>query len=214
MAAIPSQRDAGRSCEADAVDAFEIGDGVRAAVLVEGASDRAALEAVAQLDGRDLAGEGVAIVAIGGATNILHYLTVYGPRGRDLRLAGLCDAGEERAFRRRLARAGYDRARPGANEFGLFVCHLDLEDELIRALGVDAVERVIAQEGELTSLRIMQRQPAQRGRPVEQQLRRFIGTRSGRKIRYGQLLVAALQPEQVPSPLRGALDWVSHRLPS
>ena len=34
---------------------------------------------------------------------------------------------------------------------------------------------------------MFQRQPAQRERPVEAQLRRFMGTRSLRKIRYGRL---------------------------
>jgi hypothetical protein len=198
----------------DATDA--IPDDVRAVVLVEGLSDRAALQALATKSGRDLADDGVAVVAIGGATNIARYLALYGPEGRDLLLAGLCDAGEERAFRRRLTRAGLgdDLTRARMEQLGFFVCDLDLEDELIRALGVDAVERVIEQQGELASLRIMQRQPAQRGRTAEQQLRRFIGTRSGRKIRYGQLLVEALAPDQVPAPLVGVLDWVRSRLPT
>jgi hypothetical protein len=198
------------------VDAIEVGDDVRAVVLVEGLSDRAALQALATMMGRDLVGDGVVVVAIGGATNISRYLALYGPEGRDLLLAGLCDAGEERAFRRRLARAGFgdDLTRARMEQLGFFVCDLDLEDELIRALGVDAVEAVIEQQGELASLRIMQRQPAQRGRTAEQQLRRFIGTRSGRKIRYGQLLVEALEPDQVPAPLVGVLDWVRSRLPT
>ena len=168
------------------------------------------------MTGRDLAGDGVAIVAIGGATNIARYLALYGPDGRDLLLAGLCDAGEERAVpaRPRRARASATTSHVSRWKLGFFVCDLDLEDELIRALGVEAVERVIEQQGELASLRIMQRQPAQRGRTAEQQLRGFIGTRSGRKIRYGQLLVEALQPEQVPAPLAGVLDWVGSRLPS
>jgi hypothetical protein len=198
----------------DEIDA--IADHVRSVVLVEGLSDQAALQALATITGRDLVGDGVAIVAIGGATNIARYLTLYGPQGRGLLVAGLCDAGEERAFRRGLTRAGFgdDLTRARVEQLGFFVCDLDLEDELIRALGVDAVERVIEQQGELASLRIMQRQPAQRGRTAEQQLRRFIGTRSGRKIRYGQLLVEALEPEQVPAPLVGVLDWVRSRLPT
>jgi hypothetical protein len=193
-----------------------IGDGVRAVVLVEGRSDRAALEALATSTGHDLAGDDVAIVDIGGATNISRYLALYGPGGRDLQVAGLCDVGEERAFRRGLARAGLggDLTREQMEGLGFFVCDLDLEDELIRALGVETVERVIAEQGELASLRIMQRQPAQRGRTAEQQLRRFIGTRSGRKIRYGRLLVEALERDQVPAPLTGVLDWVRSVLPS
>jgi Overcoming lysogenization defect protein-like, TOPRIM domain len=202
------------TCEADRVAA--IGDGVRAVVLVEGHSDRAALEELARKSGRDLDAEGVAIVAIGGATNISRFLALYGPQGHDLVVAGLCDVGEARSFQRGLARAGFghDITREEMEDLGFFVCDLDLEDELIRALGVSAVEHVIEQQGELASLRIMQRQPAQRGRTVEEQLRRFMGTRSRRKIRYGQLLVAALHPDDVPRPLAGVLDWVGSRLPS
>ena len=78
----------------------------RAIVLVEGLSDRNAVEALAERLGRDLAAEGVVVVPIGGAQAIGRYLDRYGPRGLDLRLAGLVDAGEEREFRRGLERAG------------------------------------------------------------------------------------------------------------
>ena len=39
----------------------------RAVILVEGVSDQRAVEGVAELRGRDLAAEGVAVVPIGGA---------------------------------------------------------------------------------------------------------------------------------------------------
>ena len=78
----------------------------RAVVLVEGVSDRVAVQTLAELRGRDLDAEGVAVVPIGGAQAIGRYLNLYGPRGLGLRLAGLCDAGEEREFRRGLERAG------------------------------------------------------------------------------------------------------------
>ena len=81
------------------------------------------------------------------------------------------------------------------------MCDADLEDELIRALGTEAVERVVAETGELRALRTFQRQPAQRGRPPAAQLRRFLGTRSGRKIHYGRALVDALDLGDVPRPL-------------
>ena len=48
---------------------------------------------------------------------------------------------------------------------GFFVCEADLEDELIRALGPDAVEAVVEAHGELGSFRTLQKQPAWRGRP-------------------------------------------------
>lgn len=42
----------------------------RTVVLVEGVSDKSAIEALAERRGRNLAAEGISIVAMGGATNI------------------------------------------------------------------------------------------------------------------------------------------------
>jgi hypothetical protein len=53
----------------------------------------------------------------------------------------------------------------------------DLEGELIRALGLTAVERVLDAEGELASFRRFHDQLAQRGRDLHAQLRRFLGPR-------------------------------------
>jgi hypothetical protein len=185
-------------------------DPIRAAILVEGLSDRAAVEALAIRRGRDLDSEDVAVVAMGGATNVSHFLNLYGPTGLDLVLAGLCDKAEEKDFIRAIERAGIgshiDRA--AMESLGFYVCEADLEEELIRALSVPAVERVIESQGELGSFRILQRQPAQRTRSVEDQLRRFIGTKSGRKIRYGRLMVEALDLDRVPRPLDAVLGHV------
>jgi hypothetical protein len=181
-----------------------------AIVLVEGVSDQAAVTTLAARHGRDLSGEGVFVVPMGGATNIGHFLAVFGPRGFGVRLAGLCDEGEEPAFRRGLERAGLapGPGRSGLERLGFFVCVTDLEDELIRALGVAATEQLIQEQGELGSFRTFAKQPAQRARPREKQLRRFLGTRSGRKIRYGQVLAGALDLTQVPRPLAGVLARV------
>jgi len=75
---------------------------LRAVILVEGRSDQMAVEALAERRERDLAADGVFVVPIGGATNIGHFLEVFGPGGAGVRLAGLCDVGEEAAFRRAL----------------------------------------------------------------------------------------------------------------
>ena len=91
---------------------------------------------------------------------------------------------------------------------GFFVCSEDLEDELIRAVGTDGVVQAVATQGELPSFRALQKQPAHRGRAVEQQLHRFLGSRSGRKSRYARLLVDVLEPGRVPAPLEGALARV------
>jgi hypothetical protein len=185
-------------------------DAAEAVVLVEGASDAAALTALALRHDRDLAAERVAVVPIGGAQSIGRFLVRFGPAGANLRLAGLCDVGEERDFRRGLERAGLgtDLSRADLERLGFFVCVVDHEDELVRALGVDRVEAVVEAEGELGSFRTLQKQPAQRDRPHDAQLRRFFGSGSGRKIRYARLLVEALDLDEVPRPLDGVLAHV------
>ncbi len=175
----------------------------RAVVLVEGISDQCALEVLAERRGRDLGAEGIAVVPIGGAQSIGRFLDRFGPAGLDVRLAGLCDAGEEGDFRRGLERAGLgsDLTRVGMEQLGFYVCVKDLEDELIRALGAAAVERVAVAQGDLGAFRTLQKQPAWQGRTVEEQLRRWMGSGGRRKIRYARLLVDALDLAQVPRPL-------------
>ena len=183
-------------------------DGARAVVVVEGESDRTALLTLARRLGRDLESERVEVVALGGATNVGRFLEGLGPPGPGL--AGLYDAAEERYFRRGLERGGHgpvaDRDR--LEELGFFACEPDLEGELIRALGPEGVETVIDANGELPSLRLLQRQPAQRTQTVEQQLHRFLGTRSGRKSLYAAALVEALDQARVPRPLLAVLERV------
>jgi hypothetical protein len=135
---------------------------------------------------------------------------MFGPEGLDVRLAGLCDAAEESDFRHGLERAGFGSglSHTDMEELGFYVCVADLEDELIRSLGAAAVEEVIHAEGELESFRGFQRQPAWQRRTQEEQLRRFFGTRGGRKIRCVPLLVGALDLSRVPRPLDGVLAHV------
>jgi uncharacterized protein (DUF2384 family) len=91
---------------------------------------------------------------------------------------------------------------------GFYVCVADLEEELIRSLGVAAVEEVADAQGDLGSFRTLQKQAAWHGRPVEDQLRRFMGSGGRRKIRYARLLVDALDLTRVPPPLDGVLAHV------
>jgi hypothetical protein len=179
------------------------GIGPRAVVLVEGVSDRYALEALARRRGRDLGSEGIAVVSMGGSKNIGRFLSRYGPEG-------LCDEGEEGDFRYALERAGLgsNLTRGDLERLGFYVCVADLEDELIRALGAPAVERVIDDRGELGPFRTFQRQPEWRSRSHEDQLRRFMGAGSGRKIRTAAPLVDALDLHRVPRPLDGVLAHV------
>jgi hypothetical protein len=187
---------------------------IRTVVLVEGVSDKLALETLAVRRGRDLEADGISVVSLGGAQAIGRFLESLGRDGndgRDVRLAGLCDAGEEPDFRRALERAGRgsDLTRDGLERLGFFVCVADLEDELIRALGTDAVERVVAAQGELGSFRTLQKQAAWRDRPHVEQLRRFMGSGGSRKIRYAQLLVEAVDLARVPKPLDGVLTYAA-----
>jgi hypothetical protein len=175
----------------------------RAVVLVEGISDRIAVEALAERRGRDLAAEGVAVLPIGGAQAIGRFLDRFGPSGLDVRLAGLCDAAEEGEFRRGLERAGLgsNLTRADMERLGFYVCVADLEDELIRALGAAAVEEVVRAHGDLGPFRTLQKQPAWQGRATEEQLRRFMGSGGRRKTRYARFLVEALDLTRVPRPL-------------
>jgi hypothetical protein len=182
----------------------------RAVVLVEGDSDRVALHTLAERCGRHLAGEGIEVAPMGGITNTRAFASHYGPRGLGIPLAGLYDAPEEAKLRHGLAAAGLGGALEpdGLAALGFFACSVDLEDELIRALGVDAVEAVIEKAGEATALRLLAGMPAQRDWTRTAVLRRFLGARSGRKARYAALLVGALQPGRVPEPLAALLARV------
>ena len=186
-----------------------VGLDASAIVLVEGVSDRVALETLAARRGRDLDAEGVSVLPIGGAHAIGNVLRLIRAQAHEARLAGLCDAGEERGFRHALERAGLgsNLSRESMEEFGFYVCEVDLEDELIRALGAAAVEEVLARNGDLGSFRTFQRQLQWQGRPTESQLRRFFGSSAG-KIKYARLLVEALDLTRVPRPLDGVLAHV------
>lgn len=183
---------------------------LRGVVLVEGPSDQAAVLTVARRAGRDLAGEGVSVVAMGGAQAIGRFWDAYGPQGRNIVRGGLCDVAEEPNFRRGLQRGGCDVpvTDAGMEALGFFVCTTDLEDEMIRALGTVTVLRIIADQNESEAFQTFQRQPAWRERPIADQLGRFMGTRSGRKIRYGSVLAEALDLAQVPRPLHRLLAHI------
>lgn len=172
-------------------------DDAAAIVLVEGISDQIAVETAAVRRGRDLPAERVVIVPIGGAHAISRVVTGLSPLSGRVRLAGLCDLHEERMFRRAL----------GAAHVG--VCVVDLEDELIRAVGAEAVEALFDAQGDLGSFRSLQSQPAWRGRAPEAQMRRFLGSGSRRKLRYARLLVeAAVGRDALPDPFDALLTAV------
>jgi len=91
----------------------------------------------------------------------------------------------------------------------VYVCVDDLEDELIRAVGTTAIEALFDAQGDLASFRSFRNQPAWRGRELDAQMRRFLGSGARRKLRYAQLLArAAAERDALPPPLDALLTAV------
>ncbi|HWL43214.1 MAG TPA: TOPRIM nucleotidyl transferase/hydrolase domain-containing protein [Ilumatobacter sp.] len=163
-----------------------------AMILVEGISDQIAVEALAARRGRDLVEERIAVVPIGGAQAIARFR-----RDHPGVAVALCDAAEQEWFLRVLAPAD------------VFTCTPDLEGELIRAVGVDAIRAILDEQGDLRRFTTLQKQAAWNDQPAEAQLRRFFGAGARRKLRYARLLVdAAVDVDRVPAPLDGVLGAV------
>jgi len=179
-------------------------------VLVEGESDRRALAALARRLGHDLAASGADVVPMDGITNLRHHLAELDARPAPPRVLGLFDVGEQAHVARMLTAAGRGPADSAAEleALGFFACRLDLEDELIRAAGADVIEGVLAEHRDLARFRTFQRQPYQRDRPIEAQLRRFAGTAAGRKTWFAADVVEVLPLERTPQPMRRLLDAV------
>ena len=148
---------------------------------------------------RSLEAERVAVVAMGGYGNLPRALEQH----RNVRLAGLYDAGVERHFLRALNCVDHDELEHA----GFYACTRDLEDELTRALGPDELQRVLGEQGELRAFETYRKQPAHRDRPLEEQLHGFMWNR---KQRYAVLLVEELQLDRVPRPLDGVLAHISN----
>ena len=114
--------------------------------LVEGKSDRIALEVIA----RRVNDGPLMVVPIGGAHAAANAIRGILGDSPNEHLIGLVDIRERHVFEAVLPE--------------VFVCDRDLEDELIRALGEDAALNVLKDQGELASFRTLQKQPAQRDR--------------------------------------------------
>jgi hypothetical protein len=175
---------------------------IRLLVLVEGDSDANAVRALADLLGCDLRLHHIQICSAGGVTNFSSLLREYARAHPSGRFCGMYDLAEQRHVRRALIHAAIPiTAQDRLESFGFFACTADLEEELIRALGAEAVERVLEAQGELVSFRRFQAMPQHRLTPVDQQLRRFLGTRATRKIRSARRLVERLDIDRLPRPL-------------
>ncbi|MDY7086144.1 MAG: ATP-dependent endonuclease [Actinomycetota bacterium] len=184
--------------------ALERVPGASTLVLVEGVSDQIAVEVLAARSGVDLTADRVVVLPIGGAHALSRFARRFGPLGDNLRLLGLCDAGEEAVFVRGLAEAGVGAAHNRAElaELGFFVCDEDLEDELIQAVYEERVVELIESQGDLRPLRSLQSQPAWRDQELHAQLRRFFGSGASRKLRYARLLAENVEPGRLPHPLQ------------
>ena len=183
--------------------------GTGCVVLVEGRSDVAALRVLARRLG--LGSPSIEVVSMEGVTNVARHLAAVAADPARPAVVGLCDAPEVRFVVGALRRRGHDVAtRDDLAAHGFHVCDDDLEDELIRAVGVDVVVDVVAAQGELPRLETFRRQPAQRDRPLHDQLHRFAGTTSGRKARFAAALAEQVALDRVPAPLRLVLE-AAHR---
>ena len=183
---------------------------LRAVVLVEGNSDRVALHTLAERRGRDLAAEGVEVVAMGGITNTRAFASRYGPHGLGVPLAGLYDAAEEAKLRHGLAAAGL--APPSSLTGRRGWASTSVRRTWRTSSSARSASRPSRpssrRRARHSSLRLLAGMPAQRDWTREAVLRRFLGVGSGRKARYAALLVDALEPGQVPEPLAAVLARV------
>lgn len=186
---------------------------MRTVVVVEGATDKLALTVAARRLGRDIEAEEIAITPIGGAHAITRFLAQLAAEQPRIRIAGMCDEGEEVVFRTALERAGFGSglSRSELERLGFFVCSADLEDELIRAIGTEAISRLTELEGDVQAWYTFQRQPAWQGQAAHQQFRRFIRSVSNRNARYIRAILEALDPAQLPRPLQMLLAHVELR---
>jgi hypothetical protein len=180
----------------------------RVVVLVEGRSDVAVVRVL--LDRRppeELVG--VEVVSMEGVTNIERHLSRLEATAPAADVTGLCDVAEAGFLVRALQRRGHAVSGPAdLPRHGFFVCDVDLEDELIRAVGPQAVADALADLGDEGRFVTFRQQPEWRDRPLHDQLRRFAGSRSGRKELLAGALAARLDPTNLPTPLRGIVDRV------
>lgn len=178
-------------------------------VLVEGVSDQIALVTLAARRGVSLQDRGVLALPSGGATSMAKYLIQLADDPRALGIACLCDAAEAPAIRRAISTAGLaagGEGNPQGRFIGLFVCVDDLEDELIRAVGVGRATAVIESQGDLRSLEKLMMQPEWRSEQPDRQIRRFIGSGAGRKLRYARLFADEIDLDCLPDPLEALLE--------
>lgn len=181
---------------------------IRKVVLLEGVSDIAAVTAVAAT--RSIVLDHVQLVDLGGVTNVRRELSEFHRGSIDLEILGLCDAPEVRFVEQALNEIGCSvRDASDLSTYGFFICRADLEEELIRALGIERTIAVLTELGLDAKLATLRQQPAWQDRPLAEQLHRFCGVASGRKELLAGALAGALTPQDVPEPLQALLDRIA-----
>lgn len=196
-----------------------VADDPRVAVFVEGGSDAVVVDALGRARGIRFGtlitagGSGAALVSMRGVTNARRELARLRTAHPTTLALGLADAPEERIVATALSDHGLAVAdRTELARAGFFVCEDDLEDELIRALGPEAILEALGELGELGRFARFQRQPEWRGRPIVDQLHRFAGSGAGRKLALAERLAARLDASNTPRPLVLLLDRVERAL--
>ena len=184
-------------------------------VLLEGASDVAAVRVVAQRVGLPLEERGVELVDMHGATNIRRHLLAATAAAESPRVLGMCDAPEAPFFVRALRRAGCAvESAADLPWWGFQVCDRDLEDELVRHLGEDGTRAVLDELGLSQRFAMLAQQPAWVTGSFHDRVHRFAGAASGRKELMAGALAGALDLDALPGPLAGLLDAISRSGPT
>lgn len=142
-----------------------------------------------------------------GAGGIKTYLSLFGPMGLGLKLAGLCDASDEARWSKALGDSGFGKGldRAAMAKLGFFVCDKDLEDVLISAVGTTETLRIIDGQGDKAAFEAFAKEPKQSGKSLHDQLHDFV---HGRNVTYAALLVDALDLTKVPPPLAGVVHEI------
>ena len=172
-------------------------------IFVEGFSDFLAVRTLAETLGVDLDAAGASLLSLEGADLLKHYMALLGPQGLNVRIRGLCDLDKEAEWIQTLSDAGLSiDDRTELNAVGFQVAEVDLEAELVTALGEQGTETVIAEADATNSLETFRQQPANAGLEGRDLLLAFIRKR---KIKWAPLLAAAISSTEVPTPIADLL---------
>jgi putative ATP-dependent endonuclease of the OLD family len=176
-------------------------------MFVEGPSDRLAMLALAKKKNLALDSLGVSIVTLDGAGILTWFVKLFGPSGFQLPLCGLCDSDHLSEWSKVLETSGVgtNLSQAKMETIGFFVCDRDLEDELIKTLGLAAVIQTIDQNGDTNAWKIFCQQPKNKNLTQADQLRAFL-RKTQRKVLYAPLLVSKLSTT-IPRPLEELLTF-------